>query len=103
MIRGRGCFERGETMASRDAAMTWIVVVGLATAVVALSSPAIAALRMCNDTSVDEVNVAIAYARKDRPGTSTGGHTSVTVEGWWGIPAGECKNIHSVRFSDYWV
>ena len=59
-------------------------------------------VRFCNKTGTT-ATVAIAYAEKDEPGTSTNGHRGVTVSGWWNIEPNECKVVSDIDAGNYWV
>lgn len=67
----------------------------------AVSGQARAALKFCNDTRTN-VDVAIAYVKKDPPGVSTS-HSSVMVEGWWTFQPAECATVHSLNTRDHWT
>jgi len=53
------------------------------------SAPAMAWVEICNSRG-DRTTAAVALGAMDAPGVSTGGHTGVTVEGWWPLTPGEC-------------
>jgi uncharacterized membrane protein len=59
-------------------------------------------LQFCNRTGA-KASVAIAYGEKDPPGTSTGGHKEVTVEGWWGVEPNQYKIVSNIDAGNYWV
>jgi len=67
-----------------------------------LSTPAIAWIEICNGRG-DSATAAIAVAPKDPPGTSTGGHASASVEGWWKLAAGECATVSQANASQNWL
>jgi uncharacterized membrane protein len=79
----------------------WLVhasLLGLA----AITFDADAALSFCNKTG-NPVTVAIAVGQKDGPGTSTGGHLGVTVEGWWKFKPGECGQVSDANAGASWL
>ena len=63
---------------------------------------ALAQLRFCNRTDV-KVQVAIAYAGKDAPGTTTNQHGGVTAAGWYLFEPGECAKVSDIHVGDHWA
>ncbi len=96
--RTAGCLE-GHRVPARRLVIA-VALMGLG--VLALCDAASADLRMCNDTR-SKVWVAIAHAKKDPPGVSTGQHRGVTVEGWWALSPSQCALVSKVDTSRNWV
>ena len=61
-----------------------------------------AQLRFCNRTDV-KINLAIAYAEKDAPGTSTNQHGGVQAEGWYSFEPGECAKVSDIHVGNHWT
>jgi uncharacterized membrane protein len=101
MTRSVRTSERSEGW--RFSAVSLAVALGV-TGLVLLATRGIASadLRVCNNSGAN-VDVAIAYVRKDAPGVSTGGHAAVTVEGWWSLSPTECAKLSSVNTASHWT
>ena len=63
---------------------------------------ALAELRFCNRTGV-KVEVAIAHAVKDAPGTTTNQDGGVTAEGWFAFEPGECAKVSDIDVGNHWT
>src|SRR5882672_8222409 len=63
---------------------------------------ALAELRFCNRTD-RKVDVAIAYADKDAPGTTTNQDGGVTAEGWFPFEPGECAKVSDIHVGNHWA
>jgi uncharacterized membrane protein len=61
-----------------------------------------AELRFCNHTGT-KVDVVIAYADKDAPGTTTNGDGGVTAEGWFSFVPGECSVVSDIHVGNHWT
>jgi uncharacterized membrane protein len=90
-----GLFEKG----GRRLRIT-ILVASLAAAV--CPATALAELRFCNRTD-KRVDLVIAYAQKDAPGTTTNQDGGATAEGWFWVEPGECGKVSDIRVGDYWA
>jgi len=77
-----------------------ILMVSLAATV--FPATALAELRFCNRTGV-RVQVAIAYAAKDAPGTTTNQHGGVTAAGWYSFEPGECGKVSDIHVGNHWA
>lgn len=84
---------------SRRTTMTAVTLVGYLS-LFGMFDGAQAALTICNKTGA-ALDVAIAWAVRDAPGTSTGGHHGATAKGWWQLAPNGCKRVSSLVASDY--
>jgi uncharacterized membrane protein len=66
------------------------------------SAPAMAWVQICNGRG-ENSTTAVALGAMDRPGVSTGGHTGVTVEGWWTLSPGECATVSTANANQNWL
>jgi uncharacterized membrane protein len=60
-----------------------------------------AELRFCNRTD-RRVDVVIAYADKDAPGTTTNQDGGVTAEGWYWVEPGQCAKVSDLDVGNHW-
>jgi uncharacterized membrane protein len=79
--------------------MTSVLLLAAACAAPATAS---ADLRFCN-RSGSNVDVAIAYAQRDAPGTTTNQHRGVTLEGWWTLSPEECAKVSGIDVGNHEV
>jgi uncharacterized membrane protein len=56
----------------------------------------------CNESAYT-MRIAVAHVPKDAPGISTSGGLATTVEGWWTLPRGGCKQVLSKDAGAHWV
>lgn len=68
----------------------------------ASSGSALAWVKVCNGRN-EPVTTAVALAEMDAPGTSTGGHSGATVEGWWKLSPSECTTVSEANASQNWL
>jgi len=50
-----------------------------------------------------KVDLVIAYAKKDAPGTTTNNDGGVTGEGWFGLQPGECAKVSDIDVGNHWT
>jgi uncharacterized membrane protein len=88
----------------KDSQMTQVTTTILIACLSAAAWPATARaeLRFCNHTDV-KVDLVIAYAQKDAPGTTTNNEGAVTAEGWFWLQPGECAKISDIDVGDHWT